>query len=696
MNYTFLKEKPEKNLLIKDFSRGIKSSGAYDGPSFDFLSESNNMIFKNGRLETRNGIKIKQTIANDTFYPYRIKNLSYTGTEFYFSGKGYSAAYCVDTDKVSGDMIRVFLIDREFNITEPSAVMLNRLDSTYFSRFDNVIFFSSKPITGSGFFAFIRTKEENSGTLGYRIYELKSDLSGFTECYSESVYIPVVFMNGRGNKFNLITDENFKSLPDPAKPEPLNLLNSAFYAYYTSDSSSSSFKLPFMNLDSDKGIICKVYTEPGVYSKFTILGSAEESDAVSLYSYNAKLHLDRSNGVFKFTVDGSPLSVPASSSYGINTIEVLAHKTTEGGKEKIFSCSGCTEYNSRFYFYGSSVSPDEIFSTRNTSKLYFPKTGTVVLGKSGAKITAMGTVCNKLVAFKENEIYRISQGNTKTYTSGDIVGVSTDFTNTEQLKAEPVHNSVGCDCPKTVVPCSNRLIWLNSDGKVYNLATTTYGKENNIFEISEFISDFLKNETKENMKSASAISFEGYYMLIIGSSIYILNYKTKDFGYPKKYSGAVSDDGTLSWFLYKSALNGTAAECIRIGSVPAVCCSTDSDLSYISIFEGNNDETAFRENNEDKTEFKKISCGFKTQNIDFSLPLQKKKLSEIILDISASSDVTLKAVFDGVEKCYIIRPDKNGSMIRLRPFSFPFYKLKIGFSSDNNFSFGSIMFKYSI
>ena len=161
MKYTFLKEKPEKNLFIKDFSRGIKAGGASDDKSFDFLSQSNNMIFKNGRLETRNGLKIKQTISNDTFYPYRIKSLSYTGTEFYFGGKGYSTAYCVDTDNVSGDMIRVFLIDREFNITEPSAIMLNRIDSTYFSRFDNVIFISSKPITGSGFFAFIRTKEEN-------------------------------------------------------------------------------------------------------------------------------------------------------------------------------------------------------------------------------------------------------------------------------------------------------------------------------------------------------------------------------------------------------------------------------------------------------------------------------------------------------------------------------------------------------
>ena len=246
------------------------------------------------------------------------------------------------------------------------------------------------------------------------------------------------------------------------------------------------------------------------------------------------------------------------------------------------------------------------------------------------------------------------------------------------------------------MPCSNRLIWLNSSGKVYTLATTTYGKENNIFEISEFISDFLKTETKENMKSASAISFDGHYMLIIGENIYILNYKTKDFGYPEKYSGALSSDGSVSWFLYKNALSGLNASCIGIGSVPAVCCNAESDLSYISVFEGNNDEVKLRKNNEDTTENKKISCGFKTQYIDFSLPLQKKRLNEIILDISASSDVTLKAELDGVEKCYIIRPDKNGSMIRLRPFSFPFYKLKIGFSSDNNFSFGSIMFKYSI
>ena len=45
MKYTFLKEKPEKNLFIKDFSRGIKAGGASDDKSFDFLSESNTMIF---------------------------------------------------------------------------------------------------------------------------------------------------------------------------------------------------------------------------------------------------------------------------------------------------------------------------------------------------------------------------------------------------------------------------------------------------------------------------------------------------------------------------------------------------------------------------------------------------------------------------------------------------------------------------
>ncbi len=695
MKYKSLKNSKIKELYLKDLSGGIRSENPIDDCDA-YLCESKNMIFKNNKLESRKGFDIKYTLTNNGS-DVITEPLKYSGTEFSYGDKTYNVSYRIDSDDVSYYNLRTFLIEPDFTVTEAGIIQIIRIDTHDFPFIDNVIYLAGTPYKGCGLYALVRTYSYTSSDFFGKIYELSSDFTQFKRVDSDAAYEPVVYKNGRGNKFSTISDDRIKNRAEPEKPEALNLLTPAFKAYYSSDSYSTRFKLPFVNLDSGSGAYCKVYTSPDVYAEFLISGTKTESAEVSILSYNAKLHLDRENGIFYFTVNGNPFTVPAAENYEENNIEIIAYKTISGAKDRIFSSKGCVEFNSRLYFYGNSFSPNEVLCAKTKDKIYFPATCTVNVGRTGEKVTALGSVCNKLIAFKKSGVYRIKNTSGKIFTTeGDIVGNIANYYSSDQLECESIHDEIGCECPETLRQCSNRLIWLNTDKKVYTLATTTYGKENNIFEISSFIKNLFSDLNNSDILSASAVSADGYYYLLIKNKIFTLNYRNKDFGYPEKYSKTENSAGGISWYYSDFEDKDYIISSMKFFTKPAFCFTTrNKTISYLSVLEGGTDSFETVVNSSNTVTSSKIPCEFTIKALSCGNEFLNKSLKRIKMNLSSKSDVYLNIITDRFEKKIRIPAFKNESEVTLRPILPRFKKLKLKLSSDNNFSVGSILLNYT-
>ncbi len=695
MKYKSLKDSKLKELYLKDLSGGIRSENL-TGDCDAYLCESKNMIFKNNKLESRKGFNVKYTLTNNDS-DIITKPLKYSGTEFSYNDKTYNVSYRIDSDDVSYYNLRTFLIEPDFTVTETGIIKIIRIDTHDFPFIDNVIYLAGTPYKGCGLYALVRTYSYTSSGFFGRIYELSSDFTQFKRVDTDAAYQPVVYKNGRGNKFSTISDEIIKNRAEPEKPEALNLLTPAFKAYYSSDSYSYRFKLPFVNLDSNSGAYCKVYSSPDVYTEFLISGSKTESAEVSFLTYSVKLHLDRENGIFYFTVNGNPFTVPAAENFAENNIEIIAYKTISGAKDMIYSSKGCVEYNSRLYFYGNSFSPNEVLCAKTKDKIYFPATCTVNVGRTGDEVTALGTVCNKLIAFKKSEIYRIKTTMGKIFTTeGDIVGNIANYYSSDQLECESVHDEIGCECPETLRQCSNRLIWLNTDKKVYTLATTTYGKENNIFEISSFIENLFSDLSNSDMLSASAVAADGYYYLLIKNKIFTLNYRNKDFGYPEKYSETENSTGGISWYYSDFEDKNYIISSMKFFGKPAFCFTkSDEIISYIAVLESESDSFERVVDSSNTVTSSKIPCGFTIKALNCENEFLSKSLKRIKMNLSSKSDVYLSIITDRFEKKIRIPAFKNEREVTLHPILPKFKKLKLKLSSDNNFSVGSILLNYT-
>lgn len=660
------------------------------------LSGCNNVWFKGGALRTRLGIgALKESIIgrydkySSCLVPFKM-----TDSKVFIDGKQYAVAYCLDSDDVSYELLRVFFVAGDGSVKETAAIYIYRTSSDLFYRFSSVLFFSAAATEGGGIYAFLEVADGNKKV--YRIYEINSDFGDWTELYLSKYYTPVVYMNGRGNNFPENEKENIYYSAAPTEPEALNMLTPRFKAYFTSDSFSSAFKLPISELDNNT-VICKVYYSPTEYTSWIINEGSNSATAV-FNNTTVKMVIDRVTGIFSFSSGAGAYVLPYMSSYGGNNIEFSAFKTTKNAMGRILSSKKYVSYNSRLFFCDNIYEPNEVYSARINSPLYFPVNAKVSVGEKSSPVTALGVVCNKLIAFKPTEIYKINLSVGDAYTSeGILSGQRAGFLHNDTLTTTAVHSFIGCDCPDTLKNCSNRLVWLSSVGKLYTLATTTYGKENNIYEVSSNIEEMLKEYSPDALKRAYAADTDGYYMLILNKKIAVMDYRIKDFGFPAKYAGAEENSGAISWYLWEYCSELDEASVTKIeGNVLFACNSEDLKYQYISKLSGDKD-VIVKTDEQGKASLCEynIESGFSSAYTDFSNMATLKTLDEIYIGLKLGGAVELKVegektkgvttIFNNEEKYQvtkIILPIKSTN------------RVKISLNSKDTFAVGGILFKY--
>ena len=694
MKYPALKDaKSQKQFVLENFDRGINDENG------EFLTEDSaldncfNMRYKDGTFKTRNGISAKLSSVigklegNDTVYfPFTVTDVC-----FHINGKPYNIAYCC-TGYSDDALLRIFLVDSKGNITSASSIDFHRLDYSTFNVPVKLFFLVGKKGSGNGVFLFVKRVSNNVPL--YEIYEATEGFSSWINA-KDSAYVPTVLINGRGSRYSEAAGLSGLNYPEPAHPEGLNLLFGKYNCYYSSDGLSSIFRLPYGNLNEYEGFSCKIYTDVDQYVSFNI-PMLQDSVTQTILNESVTMCIDRTLGVVRFYSGNNNYCVPVMQNCKTNNIQFTAFCNDSDFSGEIISSKGTVTLNNRIYVYGNDSKPNCIYCSNVDKPLYFPQNSKLFLGEATSPVTALKVQNGKLIAFKTNETYRITTS-LKSSASGKetVLPDGTLYTTEDTMSAQTIDTNIGCLNADTIRLCGSRLVWLATDGNIYALATTTYGNTTNIYRVCQPLGLRLKD--KDSRSGAFAVTDNGEYILVVGKTAFVMNYRVRGFGYSKTYYSA--DDRLVSpaWFIWNLPEGSSYIGGQIIDTATVLVSSFDNGLSfYLNTLNGNADSIIKPGELENTLEFLDICSGFTTKKINFGSDVQIKRLNKVFINGKSDSFVRL-TVSDNdrrvVRKVRLGESDGLSGVGSLMPLC---QNISAELFSEKPFFVRNIIFKYKL
>lgn len=690
MKYPSLKNKKVKTYSVTAFNDGLCQNADISDCSF---AESENVYNSEGRITARKGLVPNgqhYTVPDDE---YITKRLCTTETVFNKDGRSYNIAYMIASDNISCEYVKTYLVNGKTGYINIGEITFRRITSSDFYRPTNIYFIVANPTKGAGIYAFV-TRTSNGKEI-YEVYEATAEFDDWRNVTAYA-YTPTIYANGRGTLYAAAQEfDDRLDYPEPVEPEQRNLLNSRFRAYYSSDRISHTFKLPLSNLD-ELGVTCKIYSDAENYTEW-IIDINQNAAVADFQGEQVIFACNRQTGYFWFSKNGGAFSIPISQECPYNNIVITAHKEITNGNKMVISSKNATVYNSRVYVCGNTENPNEVFSARLTNPLYFPKNAKAIVGDSTSAVTALGVQSGKLIAFKAGGIYKINVSKNSTKSQNvPIFDTETDFGKDDVFETEMVHTSIGCDCPDTLRLCGGRFMWLNSNGAVYTLATTTYGKQNNIYEISSPISKTLDEIPLEAKRNAFAIDGNGYYIIVCGSMALVMDYRVSPLGYHSVNHRGESRAENVAWYVWQlpkeavftSGFYGEGSMIINAGDPQNTIC-------YILSMSGSADKLLFTDGENIIEKEYPINCSLSTKSFDFDTPHVYKYINAVYITANSDGPLEITVQGDTAFATKRIRLPKMMGTVKITPLIPNTVTTKISIKSQSELSLYGMRFGYT-
>lgn len=692
MRYATLKKTQLRRYRIDKLDGGLQLNSNIDSIDDNRLSDCLNVWYEGGALTTRPAFRaVGKPLESVSAYEITKEGLVFTDAVYIRDGVKYNLAYFVTGDDYSFVRLHLYFVNDSGERLDAGVLHFGRTSSDTFYVPQSICFVVGNPTTaGSGIYALVTRK---SGSLtAYSIYELDSALENWADCQNK-FYIPVLYIDGQGTRYGEAKTALGLSYPAPQSPEQRNLLTGWFKAYFTSDSFSSVFRLPIANLD-EVAVNCRVYSDSQNYTQW-VIPAGSNSVTESLGGREITMKCDRKAGVISFFEGGSDFSVPIMPYCSSNNIVIRACKEIAGGIASIVSSKRSLSFDSRIYLCDNDIKPNEVYSAKLSNPLYFPKGARAAAGESTSSVLALGVQNNKIIAFKAGETYRIDVNDGASLKDTAILDESDELQAGDDLCAVAISKDIGCDCPNTVLRCGNRLVWANSGGQIFMLATTTYGKENNIYEVSLPVSKRLSLLGRAALKSAFALKFGGYYMLFINNMVWLMNYRVKSFGYNSQYEGDNSPAENISWYYWEapSAVRLTSG---MSGNNNIVVGALDNEglWNYCMFLGGTRD--LIIESDDIKYSLKEsaIKAELSTGLLSLGFSETGKRIESVSLELAVEGVGTVALFNRGRTHSFNAAP--RGDILRLTSIRALTDKIGVRVASDSGLRLGSVTFKYRL
>ena len=336
-----------------------------------------------------------------------------------------------------------------------------------------------------------------------------------------------------------------------------------------------------------------------------------------------------------------------------NNLTVTAWRATEWDSEIYTICrmTKCTWFGgersgihsgTRLFVCGNPAEPNLIHWSGTNDPLFFPELNRARIGDKSQAVTGFGKQGDVLVIFKERQIYAAQYvaGEDDDYSFAKENGVPID-TYTAKFPVSPVHSFIGCDCPNTIRLVNNRLVWMDSTGRVFMLTGTGQYSERNVREISQNIRSLLTAHSKEELRNAVGGELEGYYLLLVGKKIYALDTQMSGFANYSYYSDEEKAQKGLSWYVWDLPEQLEYTGMVSNGNtlrITTVIHAQNGDGNPVD----RHDVHTAREDEPDQYSMKSdgtrrsysIPCSFTTKLFDFGQVDTRKAVEQLYLDVA--------------------------------------------------------------
>lgn len=476
-------------------------------------------------------------------------------------------------------------------------------------------------IVGDGVFAFVD---------GGRIFELCHEYAYASQTHryywarvTDRVTAPVVMTAGRGYH----TETGRKQDASGVTVRSFNALTDRFLAEYTTDGQSNGFVLPLKAAPAAVDTV--TYTDPAGQVHTFLAGRAEIN--------NQTVTLSVVGNTVQFLSNGQPFCF-ADSTVASNLVIAARYGQAEGvSKFDITAMTAVTWFGGaaggltgggRVFFAGSERQPGLICWSAAGDPLYIPISNYTLVGDAAEPITALARQSDMLVILKEHSVY------CATYTADAVevdrvaAGGVTDLDAASAVfPITPLHAHIGCDCPRSVALCDNRLVWATTDRRVYTLTAANPFSECNVAELSAPIADKLRGHTADEMAAAVACDFDGHYLLFVGDEVAVMAYT----------------DASPRWYWWKAAIGAKPIHAMARGEALAILAEqresdqpTGDTVRWVTVLLGAGPDLALLPNG--RTEQRRVTGFVRTKSFDFGQPHRRKRILRVYPDSEADGE----------------------------------------------------------
>jgi hypothetical protein len=509
------------------------------------------------------------------------------------------------------------------------------------------------------------------------IYKAEIESAGWTKVEEKDYYTPLIATSCKKiAKTNASTQE---ALANGVMIEGFNILSDYYKMSFNSynpeivTEENQSHDMRYHIAESiakskykDKTVTA-VYTKEGVDYTHTVVlsGESNASEEGNIGKDGLKMKVWR-NSVSFWDKDGNIAKI---SEGGENDLIITApYITSTAEKDKIFSMKRCEWFGggtaglsggTRLFLCGNTKkgNSDLVVWSGLNNPLYFPENSYFNVGNETGAVTGFGKQSDKLIIFKENETWFTQYAQNTNITAQDLINKNViDYASSSvYFPLTQINSNIGCLYPDTIQLCCNRLVWLGNNDSVYTLVSDSQYNERSIFSVSEMVSRKIEEIGVDS--KACACDWNGYYCLLLGNNILLMDYNC--YGYTHVASYFKQDDANIHipWYSWeindvqKLAVIGNHLSAVNITDIGGKFYA----ISYYFNTKGTADKLLDKESGKYITTA--ISSSFTTKIFDFGLPHRRKNIEQINLQIGNNGGVPINLFFvteNGTEQSEVI------------------------------------------
>lgn len=504
----------------------------------------------------------------------------------------------------------------------------------------------------------------------YRIDPQKDN--GWARVTTQDMYAPLMYVGGTPNGSGKIDFSLF---------EGRNILSPYYRMRFSAlnpqtEQSQLLWQLPHKLPQNLKGVITATYTDT---SGNTTTHTVNLKSGGSEFFQNEKagpLYLFvKSDSTFGFSQSPdstTPATLPLGEYLADNITLTATTDIDESIAERVYkSRVVCSFSGTSLVARGSSrlfLGGDDgiLLYSGLDNPLYFPENCYQRVGDASKPITALSRFEDKLIIFKSHEIYYTYYASDTSITAEDILDSSElDYTALSvYFPLVCLNSSIGCDCPDTVLLCRNRLVFTHSSGKIYTLTGTNQYSAMQVYLLSDTADEKLSALPGEDLKGATAVCYDGYYVLCCGQRLFALMYLSHGFvnissfsnnsrpvvpifewQLPQNYCGFLAPSGIL-------ALLPT----IQDGTLKILVAKTKKGIGDDLSLDGQTVKS------------RAINSFIETKNYSLGTAGYRKTINRVVFNMSCSDEVVVRFMGEKSQSESRIYPAKEiSSQIFLNP-----------------------------